>query len=55
MAEIDERELRQRALEPRRLLASMLLVLAGIGALMALLLTYLMGRESQPEPWTEGV
>ena len=55
MAEIDERELRQQALEPRRLFASMLLVLAGIGAFMALLLTYLMGREARPEPWTKGV
>jgi hypothetical protein len=33
----------------------MLLVLAGIGAFMALLLTYLMGREARPEPWTKGV
>jgi methyl-accepting chemotaxis protein len=55
MAEIDERELRQQALEPRRLFASMLLVLAGIGAFIALLLTYLMGREARPEPWTKGV
>jgi methyl-accepting chemotaxis protein len=51
MAEVDEREVRRRAREPRRLLATAFLGLAAISAIAALLITYLMGRAEKPEPW----
>ncbi len=51
MAEIDEQEVRRRALEPRRLLATAFLSLAAISAVAALFITYMMGRAEKPEPW----
>ncbi len=51
MAEIDEQEVRRRAREPRRLLATAFLGLAAISAIAALFITYLMGRAEKPEPW----
>ena len=55
LAEIDKSEIAQRALEPRRLLASSLFGTAVIAALTALLLTYMMGRAERPEAWTKGL
>lgn len=52
MAEVDEQEVRRRALEPKRLLASLFFGLATITALAALLYTYLLSRAERPEPWT---
>jgi methyl-accepting chemotaxis protein len=55
IAEIDEAEIKQRALEPRRLLASVLFGTAAIAAVAGLVLTYMMGRAERPESWTEGL
>ena len=55
LAEIDEAEVKERALEPRRLLASILFGTAAIAAVTGLILTYMMGRAERPESWTKGI
>lgn len=51
IAEIDEREVKHRARQPRRLLATAFFGLAAISAVAALMLTYLVGRAEKPESW----
>lgn len=53
IAEIDEREARQRALAPRRIVGRALLVLGVIGGAVAIGLMVVLGRQNRPQPWTD--
>ncbi|MEE9142608.1 MAG: cache domain-containing protein [Gammaproteobacteria bacterium] len=51
VAEIDEAEIRGRALNPGRLIARGMIIFAVIGIVVAVLLIVVMSRASRPMPW----
>ncbi len=53
IAEIDEREARQRGLVPRRIIGQALLFLGVIGGAVAIGLMVVLGRQNRPQPWTD--
>ena len=55
VAEIDEAEIKRRAREPNRLLASILFGTAAVAAVTGLVFMFMMGRAERPEAWTEGI
>jgi methyl-accepting chemotaxis protein len=52
VAEIDRAELRRRAFEPRRLIGTILLGLAIVGALVSIVVVAVLNRAEIPQPWT---